>query len=88
MRAAFHGFFQPNKDEYDVLWKDAAVVLDTNALLNLYRYTTKSRNELLQALEGLAGRLWLPHRVGVEFHKRRLGLIREQHYFAIRSVGR
>ncbi|WP_433269406.1 PIN domain-containing protein [Actinosynnema sp. CS-041913] len=78
MRDVFHGYFPPTDDEYKELLKSAIIVLDTNALLNLYRYTQKSREELLSALTSLSDRMWMPHHVGVEFHRRRIDLIRAQ----------
>lgn len=48
-------------------FRRGVVVLDTNVLLNLYEYTPTARNELLQALERVQPRLWLPYQVGLEF---------------------
>jgi hypothetical protein len=54
------------------------VVVDANVLLNLYRFATKARNELFAAFDGLADRIWIPHQVGLEFHKNRLDVISER----------
>ncbi|MER6911904.1 DUF3427 domain-containing protein [Streptomyces sp. NPDC000594] len=43
------------------------IVLDSNALLSLYEYTPKAREEVLAALRRVKPRLWLPHQVGLEF---------------------
>ncbi|MFJ3319372.1 PIN-like domain-containing protein [Curtobacterium sp. NPDC086286] len=44
---------------------------DTNVLLDLYRLTPAPRTSLLKALGSVADRLWIPHQVGLEFHKMR-----------------
>jgi len=51
------------------------VVVDTNVLLDLYRFTSNARQELLDALGKLGDRLWIPHQVAYEFHKNRIGAI-------------
>ena len=53
-------------------------VVDTNVLLNLYRYSRSTRDELLQVLRALEDKLFLPHQVGREFLDRRLTTIRNQ----------
>jgi hypothetical protein len=67
----------PNQD-YGVLWKDALFVFDTNVLLNLYRYQPGTRDELLNVLGQLSGRIWIPHHVALEFQRNRLKVIAEQ----------
>ncbi len=37
MHDSFFGFYPPNQQEYDRLWKEGLIVFDTNALLDLYR---------------------------------------------------
>ncbi|MGW3281134.1 PIN-like domain-containing protein [Nocardia rhamnosiphila] len=41
-------------------------MLDTNALLSMYRITTDARAEYLRALSLLGGRPWIPHRSPAE----------------------
>lgn len=78
MRQPFVGYFPPTDSEVEYLFDQALVVLDTNALLNLYRYRRDVRESFLGMLERLRGRLWLPHRVAFEFHKQRVSVIRDQ----------
>ncbi|AGZ39743.1 hypothetical protein AFR_07270 [Actinoplanes friuliensis DSM 7358] len=54
---------------------EGLVVLDSNVLLSLYRYAPKSRTELQNALSLVGRRLWIPHQVGLEFHRNRLKVI-------------
>ncbi|GAB4584296.1 PIN-like domain-containing protein [Nocardia sp. IFM 10818] len=51
------------------------IVLDTNVLLSLYEYTATARDEVLDALELIGERLWLPHQVGLEFVRGRRRVI-------------
>jgi NADPH:quinone reductase len=55
------------EDDYHALLTSGLVVLDTNALLNLYRYVAKTREDLIAVLTSLEGRLWIPHHVMLEF---------------------
>lgn len=75
MKSDFGGYYPPTADEYERLWKDATIVLDTNVLLNLYRLPTSARDEFLAVLELLRDRLWIPHQVALEFQRRRLTVI-------------
>ncbi|MFJ6415408.1 PIN-like domain-containing protein [Paeniglutamicibacter sp. NPDC091659] len=50
-------------------------MLDTNTLLNFFRYTSGTRDEFLSVLESVQDSLWIPHQVGLEFHRRRLDVI-------------
>ncbi|MGW5924252.1 PIN-like domain-containing protein [Nocardia fluminea] len=59
-------------------------MLDTNAVLDLYRFTDTTREEYLAALELLGERLWIPNRVGEEFHDRRTTVIADRQ--GIRNV--
>lgn len=75
MKSDFFGFYPPNDEEYARLWKTGLIVLDTNVLLNLYRLPTVARDELISVLESLKDRLWIPHQVALEFHRKRLTVI-------------
>ncbi|MGR4850149.1 PIN-like domain-containing protein [Streptomyces sp. LARHCF252] len=54
------------------------VVLDTNVLLSLYEYTPAAREQVLNALNSVQNRLWLPHQVGLEFVRGRHRVIAER----------
>lgn len=75
MKSKFREFYNPSEDDFRALWDDGLVVLDASALLNLYRYSSSTRGELLSVLQTLRHRLWLPHQVGREFHRNRLSTI-------------
>jgi hypothetical protein len=75
MRSSFDGFYTPTEAQYQALWRDALIVLDANVLLNLYRIPTTARDELLNVLELLKDRIWIPHQVALEFQRNRLTVI-------------
>lgn len=75
MKINFSGYYPPSTEQYERLWKEALIVLDTNVLLNLYRLPTTARDELIGVLELLKERLWIPHQVALEFQRRRLTVI-------------
>jgi len=75
MKKGFEHFYRPSKDEFSELWKTCMFVFDTNVLLDLYRYTPETRDELLSILEKLKSRIWLPHQVASEFHPKRLDVV-------------
>lgn len=75
MRNSFRAYYRPTDNEIAEIWHDGVIVLDTNTLLNFFRYTPSTRDEFLGVLEKLHASLWIPHHVGLEFHRRRLTVI-------------
>lgn len=78
MRNGFEEYYQPTEDEFLQLWSTAEIVLDTNVLLNLYRYSEETRNILLDILDAFEDQLWLPHQAALEYHRRRPDVIYDQ----------
>ena len=77
MRNAIQEYLNYTNEEKKELWNHATFVFDTNVYLNLYRYTGKTREQLLSALSELKDRLWMPNHVAREFMKNRIGIIWE-----------
>ena len=78
MKNLFPHFSDPEEKDYEAIWSDAIFIFDTNVLLNLYRYEYTSRNDLLGTLRKLAGRIWLPFQVALEFQRNRSAVIFER----------
>lgn len=78
MRDAFPGYYPPTEEEMVEIWEEGLVVLDTNALFNLFRYTRRTRESFLEVLRVRREDLWLPYQVGLEFQRGRMGVIRDQ----------
>jgi PIN like domain len=78
MRKQFPGYYTLSQEEFDAMWQDGIFSVDTNVLLNLYRYTKPTRDRLLEILGKLKDRLWLTNQAGLEFHRNRQAVIAEQ----------
>lgn len=74
MRASFPGHFRPTTGEFNTLWAACIFAVDANVLLNLYRYSQVTRQELEKALDAVKDRLFIPHQAAKEFLKNRLGV--------------
>jgi len=77
MRNCIKEFIEPTNMDKRKLWDDAVFVFDTNVILNLYRYSAKTRNSLLEAFENLKDRIWIPYQVAYEYMNKRCEVIYE-----------
>jgi hypothetical protein len=73
----FPGYYRPKADDFAKKFKECIFCFDTNVLLNLYRFTPESRESLLKVLQhaNIRDRIWLPHRVGFEYQRRRTDVL-------------
>jgi|GEM_PF-2297730 len=78
MRDLFPGWVPPDEATLDQYWNEATFAVDTSVLLDLYRFSEEARQGLLKALRAFGSRLWIPHQVGLEFHRNRLGVLLDQ----------
>ena len=69
MQELFRAFYPLSDQEKEEAWKEGLIILDTSALLNLYRYPLAARDRLLTVLERLQDRLWLPHQAALEYQR-------------------
>ena len=69
MLEMFKGYIGYSDEEYKKIWKEAIIVVDTNILLNLYRYSEPARETMLNILKNVKDRIWIPYQVGKEFFK-------------------
>lgn len=77
MKKQFAEYYDLPNERIKEIWDNSLIVLDTNVLLNLYRYNGEARNEFINALKLYEGRLWIPYQVGLEFHRRRENIMRK-----------
>ena len=71
-------FFEYNMHELgyvDEIMKNSLIILDTNVLLNLYRFNKENREKFFEILEKIQDRLFLTYQSGKEFYKNRLNII-------------
>jgi len=78
MKEAFPEFFVEEPIRQQELWKTCLFVLDTNVLLDLYRFSDSSRDALFKVMESLGDRLWIPYQVAFEYFENRLKVIEDQ----------
>lgn len=80
MKSKVKEFIEPSSKEKQDLWEEAMFVFDTNVLLNLYRYSAKTRDALLDAFDSLKDRVWIPYQVAYEYMNKRCEVIYETVY--------
>ncbi|OXR36752.1 hypothetical protein PSJE_15545 [Pseudomonas jessenii] len=78
MREAFSEHFVGEPERQEKLWADCIFVLDTNVLLDLYRFSDSAREALFKVMEFLGERLWIPYQVAAEYFENRLTVIEAQ----------
>lgn len=88
MKDLFPGYYRLSKDEFAELWKKCVFILDTNSILNLYRYSEETRKDFINVLCKIESRLWIPHQVALEFQENRTAVINEQEnkYKSIKDI--
>ena len=69
MKREFPGYYRPTTAEFDTLWAEALFVVDANVLLHVYGYSSETRESLLKILEGIKGRIWIPHQFAAEYQR-------------------
>jgi hypothetical protein len=80
VKEIFPEYYYPTKRQIGAMWKKCTFVLDTNVLLNLYRYSEDTKNNLISILTSneVSGRLWIPYQVVLEYQKNRANVIVEK----------
>lgn len=75
MKNSFFEYYKNDIDKIRENWEKALFVFDANVLLNFYRYSKETSEKFLQVIKSLGDRVWIPHQVGLEYHKNRLFVI-------------
>lgn len=73
----FEGYRTATRDDHIEVLQQGLVVLDTNVLLDLYRYGKQGRDDLIAALRAIGDRLWIPNHALVEFWRNREGILKD-----------
>jgi len=79
MRDLFPGYYRPTQEQFQQMWRECIFVFDANVLLNIYRYSSDTRDELFDVLEHLKDRIWIPHQAMLEYHENREEVISQQY---------
>lgn len=64
-----------DKAREDLLWNDSLIVFDTSSLCAFYDMTKDARDSMVEILEYLKDRIWLPAQVVEEYAKNRVNVI-------------
>jgi len=75
MRDTFAWYLDSSPAAARDAWETAILTVDTNVLLDLYRYHSKTCESILSALESFSGRVWLSHQSATEFFRNRRKVI-------------
>lgn len=86
MKKEFPEFYRLEDEEIKSLWADCIFVFDANVLLNLYRYSLETSENLIEVLKSLSDRIWIPHQFAYEYQKNRASVIEEQRVKYNKSV--
>lgn len=78
MKSLFPGYYFRSSEDLRSLWSRACFVLDANVLLNLYRYSPVTRENLFRAIGFVEDRLWISYQAASEFHSNRIAEIARQ----------
>jgi hypothetical protein len=61
-----------NYKAFNEFWKkNGLIIFDTNVYLNLYNFPTQTTKEIIDSLEKIKNRIWLPSQVFIEFEGRK-----------------
>lgn len=79
MKTKFKEFYKYSDSEIKTIWNECIFIFDTNVLIDLYRYSKESSDKYINILKKIKKekRIWIPHQVGLEYHKRRIIQISE-----------
>jgi hypothetical protein len=78
MKDKFKEHFRPSEEEFNELWDNPLFVLDANILLNLYRYSEETRDQLILLLSRIQESLWIPYQAAYEYFVNRLNVTNGQ----------
>ena len=78
MKEKYIGYYKKSPDEIKKIWDEGFITFDANVLLNLYRYSSNTKKEIIKLIEKFSGKVFLTHQAGLEFHRNRFEVISEQ----------
>ena len=78
MKNKFYGYYKPSKETFDALWENALIVLDANILLDFYRLSKSTCDDLFEVLKTLEDRIWIPYQAAYEYHKNIVTVVKSQ----------
>lgn len=83
MKTHFKEQYALLEEEIKAVWDDCYVVLDTNILLNFYRCSKDTSDDIFNILEAIKDKLWIPYQVAWEYFNNRRNVFQENWNAAI-----
>lgn len=78
MKSKFKGYYKPQPENLKKIWDECIFIFDTNVLFDFYRYSDETVEVLFTIFENLKDKIWIPHWVGLEYHRGLEDRIKEQ----------
>ena len=78
MKNKFSEYYQLSESEIKKHWENDYFSFDANVLLNLYRYTPRTRDAFFNLLEKIKERIWISYQATYEYQNNRLVVINAQ----------
>ncbi len=78
MKDLFPGYYRQSEKDFNKLWKNATFVFDANVLLDLHRFSKNTKKTLIEVIQFLDDKLWIPYRVAYEYHRNLNNAINDQ----------
>jgi len=77
MNEVFKGFYKSTESELRKIWNSDSTIFifDTNCLLNLYRCENQTRDDIINLMQLISQRVWIPFQVGYEYQINRKEVI-------------
>ena len=71
MKDKFLGYYWSDEDYENEVWENGTLVVDTNVLLDIYRVSPETSEDLVKVLNTYAekDRLWIPFQIAQEYHE-------------------
>ncbi|TDW65632.1 hypothetical protein EV653_5643 [Kribbella pratensis] len=73
----FEQYHPPSDSQWAEAYRTGLIALDTNALLDLYKFSPTAREQYLDVLTQVKDQLFVPHQVALEFHRNRIGTVKK-----------
>ncbi len=78
MKDKFSEYYKLDDGKLKEHWEKDTFSFDANVLLNLYRYTPKTRDAFFDLFEIIKDRIWISYQAAYEYQKNRLKVINAQ----------
>jgi predicted nucleic acid-binding protein len=75
---SFEGYLPISEEKLLEIISTGIIAFDTSSLFNLYRSTPKTTSEILNYIESIESRLFLPFMVALEYHSNRSAILSQQ----------